>query len=111
MIRVKYPFGKATVLTPDSAAVLNVTVDNDFVVCKPTTLAADATINAIIDAETSVGAMFLLEVKSDGTARATTLGTGFKAPVIAGVINKTKSQLFVFDGVQFVPAGAAVQID
>lgn len=58
-----------------------------------------------------VGDRVILKVSSDTTARSLTFGTGFKAPVLAGVISKTKVQEFVYDGSQFIATGAAVQIN
>lgn len=63
------------------------------------------------DAKPVVGDEIILKVSSDGTARDLTFGNGFTAPVLTGVINKTKAQHFVYDGTNFIPTAAAIQIN
>ncbi|RWX00920.1 hypothetical protein [Flavobacterium cerinum] len=63
------------------------------------------------DAQPVIGDEIILKVTSDGTARDLTFSTGFTAPVLAGVISKTKVQTFVYDGASFIPTGSPVQIN
>ena len=63
------------------------------------------------DAKPVVGDEVILKVSSDATARDLTFGNGFTAPVLKGVINKTKVQNFVYDGTNFIPTGTALQIN
>lgn len=69
------------------------------------------TINLTIDSQVSPGAIIHLKAASNTTARDITFGTGFNAPVLTGVISKTKVQSFIYDGTNFLPMGAALQID
>lgn len=71
----------------------------------------NGTLNLSEDAKPQVGDEVIVKVSSDATARDLTFGTGFKAPVLAGVINKTKTQSFTYDGSSFVATAAPVQID
>lgn len=57
------------------------------------------------------GTKIILKASSDGTARDVTFGTGITAPVLEGVINKTKVQELVYDGSGWVACSAPVQID
>ena len=74
-------------------------------------LTGAATINIGATAKPTEGDRIILKASSDGTARDVTFGTGITAPVLAGVINKTKVQEFVYDGAGFVAVSAPVQID
>ena len=63
------------------------------------------------DSKPVIGDEIILKVSSDATARDLTFGTGFTAPILTGVISKTKVQSFVYDGTSFIPSGTAVQIN
>jgi len=63
------------------------------------------------DATPQIGDEVIVKATSDATARDLTFGAGFTAPVLAGVINKTKTQSFVYDGTSFIASGAPVQIN
>ena len=63
------------------------------------------------DAKPVIGDEIILKVSSDGTARDLSFGSGFSAPTLTGVTNKTKTQRFVYDGSKFIATGAAVQIN
>lgn len=63
------------------------------------------------NAKPQVGDEMIVKASSDGTARDLTFGTGFTAPVLAGVINKTKTQTLIYDGTAFIAKGAPVQIN
>lgn len=69
------------------------------------------TLNLSEDSEPVVGDEIIVKVSSDGTARNLTFGTGFIAPVLAGVINKTKVQTLVYDGANFIASSTPVQIN
>lgn len=69
------------------------------------------TINLTIDEQVTPGAILHLKAASDTTARDITFGTGFSAPVLAGVISTTRVQSFIYDGTSFIPMGAAMSID
>lgn len=108
---INWPFGDADKQTPAHAAVQPVTVIDQLTILAPATMSADITVNLTIDSNVKQGAMLMLIVKSDGTARQVTLGTGFTGLAIAGVISKTKVALFMYDGTTFKPVALAVQID
>jgi len=74
-------------------------------------LSADAELDLNVGADIPIGALLVVKAQSDATARTVTLGTGFSGPAIAGVISKTKTASFIFDGATFVAMAAAVQID
>lgn len=68
------------------------------------------TIDLDISATVAPGARLLLKAKTVGT-QTTTFGTAIDAPIITGEAGKTFTQLFVYDGTTFLPAGTAVKID
>ena len=74
-------------------------------------LGEDATLNIGADALPTIGDEVVVVASSDGTARDLTFGTGITGPVLAGAINKTKVQSFIYNGTAFVASGAPVQID
>lgn len=106
----KYPFGPATVASVTPAAVMSLEVENSETVADLGTLAAAGTLNLEIDAELKAGARLTVKVKSDGTARDLTLGTGFTGTTVAGTISKTKVASFVYDGTTFIHVGTQ-QVD
>lgn len=110
MAKIGFPFGPADVLSPAYAVALPIPVSNPMTIIK-TSLTGAQTINLAISKDLPAGSIIQLQAGSDGTARATTFGTGFLAPVLAGVINKILVQTFIYDGVQFTPFGASLQIN
>lgn len=108
---ISWPFGDADQQTPAAAAPLAVTITEQLTILQPGTMGADMTINLTIDPAVRAGAFLMVTAKSDGAARLVTPGTGFTSGTIAGVINKTKNGLFMYDGVTFKPVAAPVQID
>lgn len=95
----------------EAAATIAVDVNRTTTLVDLGTLAADATLNLTIGDDVPVGAILNVKAKSDTTARAITLGTGFTGPAISGVISKTKSASYIFDGTTFLAMGTAVQLD
>ena len=107
-----FPFGPADLQTPAYTATLAVTIQNYVTLLEPATLTGAVTINLTIDQGVKAGARIIYKALSDGTARATTFGTGFQMTAgMAGVISKTKCIEFVYDGTSFLATGAGVQID
>jgi hypothetical protein len=105
-------FPAADVQTPEAAATLPVTIKQMVTfIHLATAMAAAMTINLSINAQVTKGAIIHLKAASDGTARDITFGTGFTAPVLAGVISKTKVQSFIYNGTAFFPIGDGLQID
>lgn len=111
MSNPKYPFGPATVSSVTAAATVEVAITNSKTIVDFGELAAAMTVDLVIDPELEAGAELHIKALSDGTARDITFGDGFNAPVLAGVISKTKVQSFVYNGTAFEPMGAALQID
>lgn len=105
------PVLDAAKLTPTAGATTDVTIANQVTIVDLGTLGAASTVNLTIGANVPVGATLTMIAKSDGTARDVTPGTGFTAPVLSGVISKTKAQSYIYDGTKFVAMGAAVQLD
>lgn len=70
------------------------------------TLTIDSASKALVP-----GTVIHIKGSSDGTARTITFSTGFTAPALAGTIDKTKVQSFIYNGSTFLPLGAALQID
>lgn len=87
---------------------LNVSESRNIVTVAMT---GNGTVALSADAKPVLGDEIILKVSSNATARDLTFGSGFTAPVLAGVISKTKVQTLVYDGTNFVATGAPVQID
>lgn len=109
---ISYPFGSADAQAPDYAATLAVTITNQVTFLKTSAAMTGAmTVNLTITSGIKAGARLICTFLSDTTARTVTFGTGFTSPTMAGVISKTKSIEFVYDGTTFKPTSAGVQID
>jgi len=108
---ISYPAGNADVQTPAYATPLTVNITNLVTIINPATLTGALTINLTIDPGIKAGARIVFTALSDTTARTVTFGTGFKSPTLAGVISKTKSIEFVYDGTTFNATSVGVQID
>lgn len=108
---INYPFGNADIQTPAYAATITATIIEAVTIITPATLTGALTLNLSISAEVKAGARILFTALSDGTARTTTFGTGFTSPAMTGVISKTKTIEFVYDGTTFKPTSAGIQID
>lgn len=107
---ILWPFGAPDHHTPDYAANVTVAVADRLTIVEPAILTGNMQIDLDIDPEVPKGALLLVKIKTTTTEQ-TTFGAGIEAPVLAGVAGKTKTQLFVYDGTNFVAAGASVQID
>jgi hypothetical protein len=107
---INYPFGEMDVQSVDAAATIELEVENQKTLVNVSEMAAAATINVTASPELKAGAELFIKLKSDGTARAVTLGTGFTGTSVAGTISKTKIASFVYDGSKFIHT-ALNQID
>ena len=112
MAQIKYPYGDAASSALTATGAQAITIDDSLTSIDGVTVEAtgNRTIDLTIDSAVKTGAMILVQVKTNAT-ETTTFGTGITGPVITGVAGKTKSQLFVYDGVAFVASGASVQLD
>ena len=108
---VSYPFGNADVQTPVYAAAIIATITDRFTIINPATLTGALALSLSINEGIKAGARILVIALSDGTARTITFGAGFTSPTLAGVISKTKTMEFVYDGTSFKPTSVGVQID
>lgn len=106
---IKYPFGPADVQAPEYAGTLALTITNQKTIVD-VDLTGACTVNLTIDDEVIAGAELLIVASSDGTARTLTPGTGFTGVAVAGVISKTKSMKFEYNGSTFVYV-SSIQID
>lgn len=115
MSGTKYPFGPADILPLTATGAQAVAIANDCVILDAVTtqVTGNITINLTIPTTGYVlkaGAKLFLKVNTVGT-QTTTFGTGFTAPTITGVAGKTFTQTFIFDGTNYLPQGAALQIN
>ncbi|MHB9003511.1 MAG: hypothetical protein ACYC6C_05545 [Coriobacteriia bacterium] len=109
--KVEVVFPTQEALVPETSAAIAVNINRQTTTIDLGELGAAGTLNATIGSDVERGAIVHVKALSDGTARDITFGTGFTAPVLAGVISKTKVQSFIYDGTTFLPMGAALQID
>jgi hypothetical protein len=113
MAVINHPFGATgnPVLSADAAQAI--TVDKSYTIVDGVTVIAltnNRTLNLTIDDGMPLGAQ--LFVMSKTTAAETTIfGTGMVGVTITGTAGKTICALFIFDGTNFVQAGAEQQID
>lgn len=105
-----YKIGSSVAFALAFAATMEAVVENSRSIIT-IEMTDDGTLNLSDDAKPQVGDEVIVKASSDATARDLTFGTGFTAPVLAGVISKTKTQSFVYDGSGFVATAAPVQID
>ena len=110
MTYVKAPFGDADVQSLAYAATVDVKVTNQVTIVNVAQMTGALALTATIDADVKPGAVMIVKLQSDGTARACTPGAGFTSTAISGVISKTKYAQFMYDGSTFVNLGS-VQVD
>jgi uncharacterized protein (AIM24 family) len=110
MSKTKFAFGYSCLVaaTADTGVIAFAPSESREIV--EIDLTAAATIN-VDTAISTIGDEVVVKVSSNNTARDLTFGTGITGPVLAGVINKTKVQSFVYDGSAFIATAAPVQID
>lgn len=111
MSTLKFPFGAvATLAISADASDDALTIASNFTIVTTATLTANATIDLTIGSEVQAGAVLFLIGKTNGT-ETITFGTGIEAPVITGAAGKTVTQGFVYNGTNFYPMGAKIQVD
>ena len=113
MTIIRSPFGAKEVHALSAAAAQPLTIAQDYAIIDGVTVIAltnNRTLNLTIDAGVTIGAQ--LFVMSKTTAAETTIfGTGMVGVTITGSAAKTICALFIYDGTNFVQAGAEQQID
>lgn len=108
---ISYPFGAAQSFTCATSGTVAVTISNQLAyVSAVPTLTAAATISLTASSSLKAGAMVLLTVKTTST-EVTTLGGSIIAPSVTGVAGKTWSQAYLYNGTNFYPCGAKIQVD
>ena len=108
---INYPFGAAQGFTCATSGTVAVTISNQMAyVSAVPTLTAAATISLTAASSLKAGAMVLLTVKTTST-EVTTLGGSVLAPAVTGVVGKTWSQAYLYNGTNFYPCGAKIQVD
>lgn len=112
MAKVRWPFGEATTTALSATGDQAISVDNDLTIIDGVTVVATGNRTLILTIPTDIkaGARMIVKAKTTGT-ETTIFSTGFIAPTVTGVAGKTKVVELVYDGTQFVPTAAAVQID
>ena len=111
-VNVTNPFGVAETIVLSATGNQAVIIKNDITILDgaSTIATGNRTLIATLSAQLKIGAKILLKAKTTGT-ETTIFSTGFVAPTITGVAGKIKTQGFIFDGTNFLPTGASLQID
>lgn len=108
---ISYPYGvidSETIAAATTTAAI--TIDAQETIITTETMTGNCTLNLTIDSEVKAGAKIYLIFKSNAT-ETFTFGTSIEAPVITGVAGKTQTQGFVYNGTNFYPLGAKIQVD
>lgn len=112
MNTLRAPFGAVDAQTILAAGTDGAkTITNQFTTI--TTVAAltgNVALAITVGAEVKPGAMLHLVALTNGS-ETITFSSGIVGPVITGSAGKTVSQLFVYNGTKFYPAGAKIQVD
>lgn len=110
--KINYPFGAAqgfTVATTSTLAAVTASNQVTYMSAVPT-LTANVTLSVTASSSLKAGAMLLVTVKTTST-EVTTLGGSIIAPAVTGVAGKTWSQAYLYNGTNFYPCGAKIQVD
>lgn len=108
---VKWPFTAATGYTIANNGTSALTFTNTMnYPSSVQTLTANATISVTAGTGLKAGSVLLVTVKTTST-ETTTFAGSIVAPVVTGVAGKTWSQSFIYNGSNFYPCGAKIQVD
>lgn len=111
MSTLRAPFGAVDAQTIVAAGTDGAkTITNQFTTITTATLTGNVALAITVGAEVKAGAMLLLVATTNGT-ETITFSSGIVGPVITGGAGKTVSQMFVYNGTKFYPAGAKIQVD
>lgn len=106
-----WPYGASTALSPGVGGTTAVTVSNNMNhVASIPTLTANLNFSVTVNSQIKPGAVILLTIKTTST-ETTTFSGAIVAPVVTGVAGKTWSQGFIYNGTNFYPCGAKIQVD
>ena len=108
---INYPFGAAQDFSVAVSGTTTVNVLNQMAyVSSVPTLTAAATISLTASSSLKAGAMLLVTVKTTST-EVTTFAGSILAPSVTGAAGKTWSQAYLYNGTNFYPCGAKIQVD
>ncbi len=109
--QVQWPAAKATSITIATSGTTALTISNsmNYVATAPT-LTADITLSLTAASNLRPGAFVLLSIKTTST-EITTFAGAITSTAVTGVVGKTWSQGFYYNGTKFYPFGAKVQVD
>ena len=108
---INYPFGAAQGFTAAASGTVAVTISNQmsYMSAVPT-LTAATTLSLTAASTLKAGAICLVTVKTTST-EVTTLAGSVIAPAVTGVSGKTWTQAYLYNGTNFYPCGAKIQVD
>lgn len=107
---INYPFGAAQTLTCAVSGTASVAVSNQMAIMTAPTLTAATTISVTASSNLKAGAFMLVAVKTTST-EVTTFAGAVVSPTVAGVVGKTWTQGFIYNGTYFYPVGVKQQVD
>ena len=108
---IQYPFGAAQSFTAATSGTVSVTISNQmsYMSAVPT-LTAATTLSLTASSSLKAGALCLVTIKTTAT-EVTTLAGSVIAPAVTGVAGKTWTQAYLYNGTNFYPCGAKIQVD
>ena len=107
----KFPNAASTDLTIATSGTTAVTVINNMNhVASVPTLTANINFSVTASSQLKAGAIILLTVKTTST-ETTTFSGSIVAPVVTSAAGKTWSQAYLYNGTNFYPMGAKIQVD
>lgn len=108
---IQWPTGASTPITVAVTGTTSVTISNKMNhVASIPTLTANITLSVTASSQLKAGAIMMVAIKTTST-ETTTFAGNIVAPVVTGAAGKTWSQSFIFNGTNFYPAGAKIQVD
>lgn len=99
---VKFPFGKADVVSKGYAAIIDVDVLNMETIVNIGTLTGATTLNLNVNHQVDPGANITVKITADGTNRTVTFGTGITAVAHTVTASKSFAYSFKYDGSKFI---------
>lgn len=108
---INFPFGDiATASISADASDDAITISANATIITTATLTSNATLDLTISDEVEPGAFLFVKCTTNGS-ETFTFGTGIEAPVVTGSAGKTWTQGFIYNGTNFYPMGAKIQVD
>jgi DNA-binding beta-propeller fold protein YncE len=109
--KLQYPFAAAQGFTaaPSGTVVVTITNQMSYMSAIPT-LTAATTLSLTAASYVKPGAILHVTVKTTAT-EVTTFAGSVIAPAVTGVSGKTWTQAFIYNGTNFYPCGAKIQVD